>query len=271
MKKLHKIIAIPIQEKSIILKQYDVRYHLSSVELEGDNKDLIPQQLLLLSNEEIKENANTFKEGINGDWFYNTKFQSIQRIGDITDFDFKIIASYPQLDNLPTFSKEFIQEWCKNPVEEIEVQYDSHQEYKGSKPFIKQDLILTSNNEVICTISNLSKVLKESEKIAKKALYRSSFIESHSDQVINQMNADRELEETAEEHFSHFNNSTRSNYWAVRGFVAGVKSEVAKKYHTQRVHTEEDIVNFAQWYSGMDKEKVKKAYQRYLVEQNKKH
>jgi hypothetical protein len=39
----------------------------------------------------IKENTNTFSQGINGDWFYNSIYESIACTGDITRFDFKII------------------------------------------------------------------------------------------------------------------------------------------------------------------------------------
>ncbi len=52
--------------------------------------------ILAVSDEEIKENTNTFKEGFNGDWFWNSKYNTIQRIGDITSFDFKIEAYQPK-------------------------------------------------------------------------------------------------------------------------------------------------------------------------------
>jgi len=56
--------------------------------------------VLAVSDEEIKENTNTFKEGINGDWFWNSKYNTIQRTGDITCFDFKIEAHQPK-NNAP--------------------------------------------------------------------------------------------------------------------------------------------------------------------------
>ena len=52
---------------------------------------------------EIKENTNTFKEGFNGDWFWNSISNSIARIGDITSYDFKIIAAYPKLEGCLEF------------------------------------------------------------------------------------------------------------------------------------------------------------------------
>jgi hypothetical protein len=50
-------------------------------------------KILVDESAEIKENTNTFNEGLNGDWFYNSIYKSIARIGDITAYDFKIIAT----------------------------------------------------------------------------------------------------------------------------------------------------------------------------------
>ena len=61
--------------------------------------------LLVDETAEIKENTNTIKEGLNGDWYWNSIYNSISRIGDITDFDFKIIAASPKLGDLPEFEK----------------------------------------------------------------------------------------------------------------------------------------------------------------------
>lgn len=197
MKKLHKIITIPIQKKTIdidnLIKLDNNEYRLVDQimidfinnEFDGNLQAATQQQLLLLSDDEIKENTNTFKEGINGDWFYNTKFQTIQNIGDITDFDFKIIASYPQLDNLPIFSKEFIENWIKNPINEVEIYYeefkkqytrnedDSYDCLTCNTTGIERNayatewtkckcpehqLTLNSNNEVICSIPKVQLV-----------------------------------------------------------------------------------------------------------------
>ena len=53
-----------------------------------DNKSILVDE-----SAEIKKNTNTFNEGLNGDWFYNSIYKSIARIGDITAYDFKIIAT----------------------------------------------------------------------------------------------------------------------------------------------------------------------------------
>ena len=39
--------------------------------------------------------------------------------------------------------------------------------------------------------------------------------------------------------------------------------------HQAKVYTREDLIHFATWYSGMDKSKVERAYERYLEETNK--
>lgn len=58
---------------------------------------------VVISDEEIKENTNTFKEGINGDWFWCAKYNKIANNGDITAFDFKVIATISpfKIEGLP--------------------------------------------------------------------------------------------------------------------------------------------------------------------------
>jgi len=46
----------------------------------------------------VKENTNTFKDGINGDWYWNSKHNQIANIGDITEFDFKILFATETLN-----------------------------------------------------------------------------------------------------------------------------------------------------------------------------
>jgi len=51
------------------------------------------KSILVDESAKIKENTNTFNEGFNGDWFYNSIYKTIARIGDITAYDFKLIAT----------------------------------------------------------------------------------------------------------------------------------------------------------------------------------
>ena len=113
--------------------------------------------LLLIDEEaEIKENTNTFKEGFNGDWFWCSKYNSIQRIGDITEFDFKIIAYYPltkeakelDLPLLPNFKSEYtvfqiidmLVNICKATYPQFEewVEYKEVEKFKASRQSDKQ-------------------------------------------------------------------------------------------------------------------------------------
>ena len=61
---------------------------------------IVDGYILIVDESEIKENTNTFNEGLNGDWFWNSLYNFIARTGDITSFDYKIIAHLP-LNNSP--------------------------------------------------------------------------------------------------------------------------------------------------------------------------
>lgn len=172
MKKLCKIQSVPIIQKEIevgdIIKNSREQYYVWHDGYDAGIVKMDIQQLLLLSDEEIKEGdyicslglLSVFKvESIYG----HLGFKSYPDVkGNIFYIDYnlhkKIIASYPQLDKLPTFSKEFIEQWVSIPVEEVEVEYEEHYINKTSifntyaKINIALELVLTENNEVICNI-----------------------------------------------------------------------------------------------------------------------
>lgn len=85
-----------------------------------------PQHLYLTSSRKIKENTNTFKEGFNGDWYYNSIYKSIQQIGDITSFDFKIEATTNPELKLPLIPQSFIEEYVKlnGEIKEINIEME---------------------------------------------------------------------------------------------------------------------------------------------------
>ena len=62
------------------------------------------EHYIVVDDSEIKENTNTFKEGLNGDWFYNSIYKQIANIGDITPYDFKITHSTQPLEKDTTYS-----------------------------------------------------------------------------------------------------------------------------------------------------------------------
>ena len=79
----------------------------------------IEDELYIVSlSEKIKENTQSFKEGLNGDWFYNTIYNFIARTGDITPYDFKIILTTNNLliaDGIQAINDEFLEWFVKNP------------------------------------------------------------------------------------------------------------------------------------------------------------
>jgi hypothetical protein len=159
MIKTHKIICIPIQKKietEDIIMNGSRGYYLWKKEFKNPIGKAC--QLLLLSDDEIKKgdycisnNKNskiynyTFKceEGA----FTNSEWLNSEDCKDIC----KVIASYPQLDNLPTFSKEFIQEWINNTVEEVLCEYYGDEE-------VRYEILKTNNTEIICNIPKVQLV-----------------------------------------------------------------------------------------------------------------
>jgi hypothetical protein len=81
---------------------------------------------IISSSEKIKENTQSFKEGLNGDWFYNTIYNFITRTGDITPYDFKIILTTNKLlikDGVQEISEDFLQWFVQNSdCESVEVE-----------------------------------------------------------------------------------------------------------------------------------------------------
>jgi hypothetical protein len=95
---------------------------------------------IISSSEKIKENTQSFKEGLNGDWFYNTIYNFIARTGDITPYDFKIILTTNNLlikDGVQAIDNEFLEWFVKNPsCEFVETKlvydYEEHPELVGN-------------------------------------------------------------------------------------------------------------------------------------------
>ena len=83
---------------------------------------------IVSSSEKIKENTQSFKQGLNGDWFYNTIYNFIARTGDITPYDFKIILTTNKLlikDGVQAIDDEFLEWFVKNPsCEEVDINRD---------------------------------------------------------------------------------------------------------------------------------------------------
>ena len=92
---------------------------------------------IVSSSEKIKENTQSFKQGLNGDWFYNTIYNFIARTGDITPYDFKIILTTNKLlikDGVQAIDGEFLEWFVNNPsCEEVEVEREKAIGYAGDR------------------------------------------------------------------------------------------------------------------------------------------
>ena len=170
MKKLHNILTIPFREQnndpnnyqSLIYKENDKIYYCHDINYSLKNST--PQQLLLISNDIRKVGDWYVGDGFNGqNKFKWSKSQKLHWPHDTG----AIIAAYPNIEDLPSFSKNFIEEWCKNPVNEVEVEYETlgkygrillakspHNNETNSDMSIYSDYLkLTPDHEVICTIT----------------------------------------------------------------------------------------------------------------------
>jgi len=84
----------------------------------------------ICESSKIKENTNTFEKGVNGDWYYNSIYKAIGNIGDITNYDFKIIAQTTnKLDGIPVINldscveilaEKYAKDWVVNFKKQIE-------------------------------------------------------------------------------------------------------------------------------------------------------
>jgi len=86
------VVMLATQEKSKLA--FDGEKLIFSDNFKHNGTTVKNQFLYFISpDEKPKENTNTFKDGLNGDWFYNSIYKFVAQIGDITPNDFKIIAS----------------------------------------------------------------------------------------------------------------------------------------------------------------------------------
>jgi hypothetical protein len=126
MKNIH---ILPTDKPSRLHLAYSKDYYLSAEPfIQLDTKNYKSFNIYITSDEEIKENTQSFKEGLNGDWFYNTIYNFIARTGDITPYDFKIILTTNNLliaDGVQAIDDEFLEWFVKNPsCESVEVEQE---------------------------------------------------------------------------------------------------------------------------------------------------
>lgn len=196
MKKLHTVKTIPLDRKPIF---HDiVRFNKKDRhELIEDGSDLHyafkyskfwqPQQLLILSDDKISDTyigpyLLTYPSGIqeisNGNNRISFSKMKLSK---------KIIGAYPKIKGVPTLDLEFVKEWCKNPVEQIEVKYDNELTIKDNpdyfnyddgtrlNPRFKQPKVI--NDQLICSIPK-QEVGKQFADNADKTIVVNHFDES---------------------------------------------------------------------------------------------
>lgn len=159
MKKTHKIIAIPITDRNIKVGDV-VRYNKSPFDFEIVGMNLLidnwtPQQLIVFDEKifvPIKGNELMFTQlGIK-----KAKYDGYSYNSDIyNSFAYKIIATYPELELLPKLNINFIKQWCEQPSEFVEVEYEEMVNirfYANKTGEEYLELKLNSDNTIIASI-----------------------------------------------------------------------------------------------------------------------
>jgi len=151
MKKLHKLVVLPLNRKP---KLHDIvfsnKYFFISdgADIHFARRDESkPQQLLLISD--------SFNTDMPINIAYYDGIGNIRSFGTGNTYNFlskNILASYPSMDSLPTFSETFIKEWINNPVMIVEIQYSED-----------NCLLITPNNQVICFIPKKDDLINDAD------------------------------------------------------------------------------------------------------------
>lgn len=132
-----KVILLPTTNLKHSLIKYDREKNQESVDLimkynPNHNHSLKtikewysnPYHLYIISEtDEIIPNTNPHSKGLNGDYYYNSIYKTIAKTGDITDFDFKIIAT---TDNSLFLNKEFICRKCNHYAKDSQAFLNIH-------------------------------------------------------------------------------------------------------------------------------------------------
>lgn len=104
----------------------------------------IPQQLILLSNEDVEK-------GKKGHVLWGSKiYTMVFNMGADFSKCRYVLAAYPEIKGLPTFKGDFITNWVKIPVDTVEIKIWKD----GSGVFIDD------TNEIMCDTPNEAKLLR---------------------------------------------------------------------------------------------------------------
>jgi hypothetical protein len=115
MFKKYKVVLLQTDEVSDIFLKHNGQLEFNTLHPIHDIMSLgwKYQNIHILSDDKIKENTNTFSEGLNGDWYFNSIYKAIARCGDITLYDFKIVATTDLSLGLPKLSQSFIDKYIE--------------------------------------------------------------------------------------------------------------------------------------------------------------
>jgi hypothetical protein len=166
-----------------------------------------PIRLIVLSEDEIKE-GNWYHNMLLGNHVYRAQKGHTKSKFENPKVEYKVVAAYPQLEELPVLSKEFVIQWCDNLATEIELDMttDTSNNLKPMTTYNgRQNEVIASFKDVIDDDEAWSK------QILKEAKERAYFI----------LNKEKILEAAAKEAFSRINNYDYDKFEI--GFKAGVK------------------------------------------------
>lgn len=157
--KKHKLVILPTKDISKFGKIYENNsFHFYTNENKFLDNLAESQHLYILSDDEIKK----------GDWYLDTFNNQRIKANEFSDHKHygssckKIIAttdSKLHKEGIPNIPIEFLQEWVKNPQEEIKVEYVSYDKKVGSCSNGEGLIVgknisvkITSNNTINCRL-----------------------------------------------------------------------------------------------------------------------
>lgn len=173
-----RVVMLPTEKGGVIAKGSKL-YNISNKDIwrnRTPDGSWTHQHLYFITDDEIKSNEGS----IMGDWCWNSKYNKVfQMNGDITEFDFKIVATtdpklnslyddwkesytgippkksmvkFPKKNRLPQPSQAFIEKYCKvGGIDEVLIEYVENQYFWGNNQRIdyKWELKIDSTHNTI--------------------------------------------------------------------------------------------------------------------------
>jgi hypothetical protein len=189
---------------------------------------------IISSSEKIKENTQSFKEGLDGDWFYNTIYNFIARTGDITSYDFKIILTTDKLlikDGVQAIDDEFLEWFVNNQTcESVEVEKVKIINYAFPRSVYDKYKIIIPSEEPKRKIDTCYNFNKEIGCVQIDCRCEQ---EEPKQETLEEV-ADKWVFETNDHKWSNNNNEAGDNFGS---FIAGFKEAEKTLYSEEEVLT----------------------------------